>query len=113
MSSSSVPDEPGRTRCFGGAATAVQGHPAVAPHYTAECRPGTQTQISDSEGKFKGKSLLYANVVMIELLVGLGVGDNNCLQVEDSSAQSVGAWPLAVLLWQHVKCFLLLLLLLL
>ena len=40
-----------------------------------------------------------------ELLVGLGVGDNNnCVQVEGSSVPIiVGAWPMAALLWQCVE----------
>ena len=56
--------------------------------------------LAGTKGKLKGKSLLlYANVnkgnVNIykgkELLVGLGVGDNNnCMQVEDSYAHYCG-----------------------
>ena len=55
--------------------------------------------LAGTRGKFKGKSLLYAIVskgnVNInkgrELLVGLGVEDNNnCMQVEDSSAHHCG-----------------------
>ena len=55
--------------------------------------------LAGSRDKFKGKSLLYANVnkgnvninKVKELLVGLGVGENNnCMQVEDSSAQHCG-----------------------
>ena len=43
-----------------------------------------------------------------ELLVGLGIGDNNnCMQVEDSSTHHCGWWPMALL---HVECLLLLLL---
>ena len=55
--------------------------------------------LAGTQGKLTGKSLLYTNVnkgsVNInegkELLVGLGVGDNNnCMQVEDSSAHHCG-----------------------
>ena len=43
-----------------------------------------------------GKSLLYVNKCNVnvnkgkELLVGLDVGDNNCMWVEDSSARHCG-----------------------
>ena len=80
----------------------------LPPQHSAENPAGTQ-------GKLAGKSLLYANINKgtcnfnkgKELLVGLGVGDNNnCMWVKDSSAHPpivVGAWPMAVLLWQRVE----------
>ena len=54
-------------------------------HHSAENPAGTQ-------GKLASKSLLYAygNVdinIGKKLLVGLGVADNNFIQVEESSAQ--------------------------
>ena len=73
--------------------------------HSAENLAGTKGKLDLAD-----KSLLYENVVIIiiinigkQLLVGLGVEDNNCMQVEDSSAHHcVGAraWPMAVLLWQ-------------
>ena len=64
--------------------------PSKSSQHSAENLAGTK-------GKFKGKSLLYANVnkgnVNInkdkELLVGLGVGDN-CVKVDDSSTHHCG-----------------------
>ena len=62
----------------------------LSSQHSAENLAGTKC-------KFKGKSLLYANVNKgnvnkdKELLVGLGVGDDNsCVQVEDSSAHHCG-----------------------
>ena len=61
----------------------------LSSQHSAENPAGTQ-------GKLAGKSLLYANGNVDinkgkELLVGLGVGDNNnCIQVEDSSAHHCG-----------------------
>ena len=53
--------------------------------------------LAGTKGKLAGKSLLYENVnkgninKSKELMAGLGVGDNNnCMQVEDSSAHHCG-----------------------
>ena len=51
--------------------------------------------LAGTQGKFQGKSLLYVNKGNVNVNkskeVGLGVGeDNNCMQVEDSSAHHCG-----------------------
>ena len=73
----------------------------------------------ETKGKLAGRSLLYANVNKgninkgKELLVGLGVGDNNnCIQVEDSSAHRCGCvayggvamaacWVFIIIVWDR------------
>ena len=55
--------------------------------------------------KFEGKSL-YVNVNKgKKLLVGLAVGDNKLFvcRLKIAPPIIVGAWPMAVLLWQHVE----------
>ena len=52
--------------------------------------------LAGTQGKLAGKSLLYVNKCNMnankgkELLVGLDVGDNNCMRVEDRSAHHCG-----------------------
>ena len=66
--------------------------------------------LAEIKGKLEGKPLLYGNVNVIkgkESLVGLAVGDNNS-NLTIAPPIVVGAWPMAVSLWQHVECLLLL-----
>ena len=70
--------------------------------------------LAGTKGKCEGKSLLYGNVNVNkgkESLVGLAVGDNNnCMQFDGIALPIiVGTWPMAVSLWRHVECLLLLL----
>ena len=49
--------------------------------------------LAGTKGKLEGKPLLYGNANVIkgnESLVGLAVGDNNCMQFDSSSAHCCG-----------------------
>ena len=71
----------------------------------------SQHSAENLAGTQAGKSLLYVNKGNVnvnkgkELLVGLGGDDSNFMIAPPII---VGVWPMAVLLWQHVECSLLL-----
>ena len=63
-------------------------------HYVNDSCPSKLSQhsaenLAGTQSKFKGKSLLHVNKGK-ELLVGLALGDNNCMQVEGSFVHHCG-----------------------